>query len=509
VSDFINHMVESPDIRVIAVMLEGVRYGDKLLAAALNAARRKKPIVVMKLGKSKYGAKAALSHTTAITGAAEVNSAVFRQLGMIEVNDIDEMVDIAALLSRTPPDCAKGIAVYTYSGGTAALTADLVGVAGLEMAEFTAATASRLKAVLPSFAALENPVDTTTEVLVNPSIMYDSLRAVLTDPNVALTLVPVPIEMGDTTAELARAAVRLGRETNAAILPVWMTDRLGEGFRIFAQGGLVPARSVLRAVQTAAHWQDYGRRLQTLDPSWVPTLLKVPAPDGGVRARKVWSEGAAKLELAKHGIAVLASAVCQTAAQAVSFASQCGYPVVLKIASADILHKSDIGGVRVGINDAGALETAYEEIIHSVTRARPEARLDGVLVEQMAGVGGVEVFCGVQRDPVFGHLLTFGAGGIWVELLQDVARRLLPITEAQAAAIIAEIRYSKLLRGYRGIPPADIPALTRFLLNVSNFVDANLERLEELEINPIWVGPEGSGAVALDALLITNEREAD
>jgi acyl-CoA synthetase (NDP forming) len=308
---------------------------------------------------------------------------------------------------------------------------------------------------------------------------------------------------------MARAAVRLGQETHAPIVPVWMTDRLGEGFRIFAQGGLVPSRSVLKAVQTVAHWQDYGRRLRTLNPSWVPTLLKAPAPDGSVRTRKVWSEGAAKLELAKHGVGVLASAVCPTAAQAVSFASQCGYPVVLKIASADILHKSDIGGVRVGIKDSRALETAFKEIIDSVTNARPDARLDGVLVEQMAGVGGVEVFCGVQRDPVFGHLLTFGAGGIWVELLQDVARRLLPITEAQAADMIAELRYSKLLRGYRGMPPADIPALTRFLLNVSSFVDANLARLEELEINPIWVGPEGAGAVALDALLITNEREGD
>jgi acyl-CoA synthetase (NDP forming) len=200
VSDFINHMVESPDIRVVAVMLEGIRDGEKMLAAAMNAARKKKPIIVMKLGKSQYGTKAALSHTTAITGTAEVNSAVFRQLGMIEVNDVDEMVDIAALLSRYLPEPDKAIAVYTYSGGTAALTADLVGVAGLEMATFTAQTSARLRAILPSFAAIDNPVDTTTEVLVDPSIMYDSLKAVVLDPNVALTLIPVPIEMGDTTA---------------------------------------------------------------------------------------------------------------------------------------------------------------------------------------------------------------------------------------------------------------------------------------------------------------------
>jgi acyl-CoA synthetase (NDP forming) len=505
VSDFINHMVESPDIRVIAVMLEGIRDGEKMLAAAMNAARRRKPIIVMKLGKSQYGAKAALSHTTAITGAAEVNSAVFRQLGMIEVDDIDEMVDIAALLSRYAPVPDKAIAVYTYSGGTAALAADLVGVAGLEMASFTAATTARLREILPSFAAIDNPVDTTTEVLSNPAIMYDSLKAVVSDPNVALTLVPVPIEMGDTTAEMARAAVRLGRETGAAILPIWMTDRLGAGFHIFAEAGLVPARSVVRAIDTAAHWQDYGRRLQILDTAWVPSCLRPRAPDARPRTRKVWGEGEAKTELAKHGVAVLPSAVCRTPAEGLAFASECGYPVVLKIASADILHKSDIGGVRVGIKDGDELERVYGEILANVHKARPEATIDGVLVERMAGSGGIEVFCGVQRDAAFGHMLTFGAGGIWVELLHDVARRLLPISEQQAGEMIGEIRYAKMLRGYRNFPPADIAALTRLLVAVSTYVDDNAERVEELEINPIWVGPVGSGAMALDAVLITSE----
>jgi acyl-CoA synthetase (NDP forming) len=504
-ADFVYHMVESPEIRVIAMMIEGFRDGRKMLAAALHAAHKRKPIVVIKLGKSQYGAKAALSHTTAITGEAEVNSAVFRQLSMLEVNDIDEMVDLAALLSRSTPGASKGLAIYTYSGGTAALTADVIGVSNLELAEFAPRTLDVLKKVLPAFAAIENPVDTTTEVLVNPAIMYESLKAVVTDPGVALTLIPIPIEMGSVTAEMSRAAARLAKETNAAILPVWMTDRLGEGFQILAEAGLVPSRSVQNAVRTAAHWQHYGRMLDSMDHTWVPARLQDDAGVAGSGIKKSWSEAGAKAELTTAGVPVLPSAVCESYDDAVEFAGRYGFPVVLKVSSADILHKSDIGGVKIGIQNAPEMRTAFAEILENVGRARPDAHVDGILVERMAGQGGLELFCGVHRDPVFGHVMTFGAGGLWIELLHDVSRRLLPITASEAASMVREIRYFRVLQGYRSSLPRDLPALEAILMRVSQYVVERADVLEEVEINPIWVGAAGAGAFALDAVLVTRD----
>ncbi|WP_017762026.1 acetate--CoA ligase family protein, partial [Pseudacidovorax intermedius] len=234
----------------------------------------------------------------------------------------------------------------------------------------------------------------------------------------------------------------------------------------------------------------------------LPAPSAVPAT-GTVRNL---SELEAKQLLAQSGIALLPAAVAATREEARRLADGMGYPVVAKIASPDVVHKSDIGGVKVGIGDGAQVERAWDDIMASVRHHKPQAAIDGLLIEKMAPRGGFELMVGVTRDPVFGHVMTFGLGGIYVELLRDVTRRLLPLRPADARAMVREMRCYPLLQGARGKPPADVAALERLLLAVSDFVMAHSARLEEMDLNPVWVGSEGEGALPLDAVIVMLDR---
>ena len=497
VSDFIHHMAGDPGIRVIATLIEGIRDGAKFAAAAAHAAAHGKPLVALKVGKSDYGIKATLSHTAAIAGSADINSAAFRQLGIVEVDDIDELIDTAWLLARARPRASERIAVYCSSGGTAALAADMIGTAGLTLAEFAPATTARLTELLPSFAAIGNPVDTTAEVLADMTVIDRSLAAVCADPGVGLVLHPFPMEYGAATTRAAQSVVAAQSASPIPLLPVWISDRTGDGYRLLVEAGLAPVRSLGKAVKATRRWAAYGDWLAACDAAWRPLL----APEGSGVATPL-SEAAAKDWLRAAGIAVPAAEVAATRAEAVALAAGLGYPVVAKVVSATIVHKSEVGGVIVGLKDAAAVEAAWDAINVSVAAARPDAAIDGILIEPMAPAGGVETLVGVHRDPVFGHVLTFGLGGIYVELFRDAARRVLPLTARDARDIIRETRCFALLDGARGRPRADIAALEALLLAVSDFVRAYAERIEEIDLNPVWVGAAGQGVRPLDAVIV-------
>jgi len=507
VSDFIHYMAEAPDIRVIVLMMEGVKDGRKFVAAARHAARCGKPIVALKIGKSEYGIKAAQSHTASIAGSAEVNSAVFRQLGIIEVDDVDELVDVAWLLVRRAPSDSERLAVFSFSGGAAALAADMIGLAGLELAVFHARTRERLAACLPGFAPIDNPVDTTAAVLADMSIADASLQAIVEDPDVGLLLFPVPMDYGEATTLLAESAVRAQARGRALILPVWVSDRLGGGFHRFVEAGMVPARSMSKAVAAMRAWAGYGAWRAGCDPRWEPLLMREEAAAQAGQL-VVLDEPRSKAWLARNGIAVPSGACARTPAEALKAAETLGYPVVAKIVSAQIAHKSDIGAVRVGLADGAAVLRAWDDIHAAVSAARPDAVIEGLLIEKMAPAGGVEILVGVHRDPVFGHMLTFGLGGIHVEIFKDVTRRLLPLTRPEAAAMIREVRCYPLLDGARGRPACDLEALEDLLMAVSDFVAKHARHIEEMDLNPVWVGPRGQGATALDAVIVHRAGEA-
>lgn len=507
VSDFIAHMAEAPDIEVIVTLIEGIKDGAKFVRAVQRAADHGKPVVALKVGRSAYGQKAALSHTGSLTGSAEVNSALFRQLGVIEVDDIDELADTAALLARArPPRNARDVAIYCSSGGASALTADMVGQAGLRLASFAPQTTQVLQESLPSYAAIGNPVDTTTAVITDPALIDRTLLAVCEDPSVSLVLFPVTIDYGDVTIKVAESAVRVQRQTQVPILPIWMSSRQGAAVGVYAEAGMVPVASVGKAVKVARRWLDHGawlaeREARRGEPHYEPLLLRMPAhkPRGQARALNE-SQGKALLRAA--GLAVPESGVATTPDQALQLAERIGYPVVAKVVSSAITHKSDVGGVALGLADAAQVLEAWDRIHRNVARLAPGAPVEGLLIEAMAPVGGVETLVGVTRDPVFGPVLTFGLGGIHVELFRDVSRRVLPLSRREAEAMVREIRAFPLLDGLRGRPQADVPALVELLLKVSDFVAQQPSRIEEMDLNPVWVGALGQGARPLDAVLV-------
>ena len=503
VADFIQYMATAPDIKVIVTLLEGIKDGPRFLAALQCAARNGKPVVALKVGKSEYGQRAAQSHTASLTGSAEVNSAVFRQYGVIEVDDIDELVDTAWLLARALPGERDAIGIYCSSGGTAALTADAVGTAGLVLAEFAPETTEALRARLPDYAAIGNPVDTTAAILSDADMIEQTLGAVAADPNLGCVIAPIALDYGETTIRMAETITAAQQRSPSLIVPIWMSDRLGEGYRMLVAQGFAPPRSVGKGIAAVRRWVEWGRwRRSAAGAAAVNRPLPGPAPAATPVVLHSLSELDAKARLGRAGIALLPAAVARTRDEARQLADGMGYPVVAKIASPDILHKSDIGGVQVGLADGQRVEAAWDGIMAAAARHKPGARIDGLLVEKMAPRGGTELMVGVTRDPVFGHVMTFGLGGIYVEILRDVTRRLLPLSAADASAMVREMRCFPILAGARGRPASDVPALERLLVAVSDFVMANADRIEEMDLNPVWVGAQGEGALPLDAVIM-------
>jgi len=500
VADFVHHFAGDPECRAIAILVEGFKDGPRFAAAAKRAAEMGKPIIGLKVGRSEYGAKAAQSHTASITGSAEVNSTVFAEMGVIEVDDLDELVDVAMLFTRATPRGDEKVAVFASSGGAASLCADNVGTAGLTLSNFTPETTEKLRETLPAYANISNPIDTTSISISHPEALLASLIACAQDANTDLVLAPIPMDYGIYTANNAKSFRKAQDTTDTPIVPIWFSEKIGEGYHELARSGLVPFRSLRNMGKAVRRWIDYGKWLSAHDPSWQPLLIDagVPAP---ATATRTLTEAEGKAELAASGVPCTAPEVATSAAGAGEIATRMGGTLAMKIVSKEITHKSDVGGVKLAIPPADA-PAAYDEIIANVQAAKPDATLDGVLVEPMAPAGGVEAFVGVARDPVFGHVMTFGLGGIYVEMFKDVTRAMLPVSETKAREMIGRLKSAKLLTGYRGQPPRDLDALAKLVARVSDHVAANADRIEEMDINPVWVGAEGEGVIALDAVIV-------
>ena len=501
VSDFIHYMADAPDVKVIVTIIEGFKSGEKFVAAVQHAAAKGKPVVALKVGKSEYGMRAAQSHTASITGSAKINSVVLRQLGVVEVDDMDELVDTAWLLARQLPTGQEKLVIYGSSGGSVALAADKVGSAGLKLAEFEDRTIQRLRAVLPDYAAICNPVDVGTEIFTNPHLVDDTLQAIVEDRNVGLVLYTFPLDYGKVMCDNAESAVRVQSSTNVPILPVWMSDRLGDGYHALVKAGLVPPRSLNNAVRAVCHWIEWGRWFKQRDRGFVPQPVSESRKTAQTAPARTLTEAEGKQWLADAGISFMERGVATGVEDAVRLADAMGYPVVAKIVSPQITHKSEVGGVAVGLANADAVRSACESVLASVKGKAPHATVQGLLIERMAGTEGVEVFVGIQRDAVFGPIMSFGLGGIYVEVFKDISHRMLPLTPATCEAMIREVQCFSLLDGARGKPKCDLQALQTLLLKVSEFV-INHPQVQEIDLNPVWVGTSGHGAIPLDAVVI-------
>lgn len=296
-----------------------------------------------------------------------------------------------------------------------------------------------------------------------------TLGCVANDANLGLTIVPIALDYGETTARMAGNIIAAQKSCAAPIVAIWMSDRLGEGYRRLVAAGFAPPRSVGKAVAAIRRWVEYGR-WQRANPELQPVPLPPPIAALGAGATRTLCEAQARQRLRQAGIALLPCALAQSVDEALALAGRIGYPVAAKIASAQIAHKSDIGGVQLGLQDAAQLQTAWCAIMAAVARRQPAAVIDGLLIEKMAPRGGVELLIGVTRAPVFGHVMSFGPGGVHVEIFRELTRRLLPVGARDAAAMLRELRCFALLDGARGQPVADLDALVQLLVQVSDFV---------------------------------------
>ncbi|RYE45110.1 MAG: CoA-binding protein, partial [Hyphomicrobiales bacterium] len=386
--------------------------------------------------------------------------------------------------------------IYTFSGGTAALAADMAGAANLPMTSFTAATSTALKKLLPDFASIGNPVDTTADILRNRELSAQCLRAVCADPGVGTVLFPIPMDYGDITADMAKTIIDVSAETDTLIVPVWMSRRLGGGFQLMENGGLLPFLSLSDAISAIA--KAFPWHIEEA-PSASSSLHSPDGQEaGGVR---LVSEAVAKSLLRDAGLPIPQGLVVKTAQEAVEHAQRLAFPVVMKVVSAQIPHKTEAGGVKLSICSVTAVREAFDAIHASAARYAPNAAIDGILVEKMLPPGGREVLVGVHRDPAFGLVLTFGLGGIFVETIRDVAHRMIPLSREDAHALVHEIKYVDILKGVRGQAAADISALEDLIVQISDFAWKHRESLHEMELNPVWVGSEGQGAMPMDALV--------
>lgn len=507
--DAVQALSEDPDTRVILGYVEGIERGREFMAAALAASCRK-PLIMYKAGTTSAGARAASSHTGALVGSDKAVEAAFRQSGVFRVHSLQELFALAQSFSCQPLPSGPRLLVLTNAGGPGIIAADAVEKSRVKMAQLAEETVARLREFLPSTAALYNPVDVIGDARADR--YQKALEVLLPDPGVDGILVLLTPQ---SMTEIERTAELVGRAAASRKKPV-LTSFMGEA-------SVAEARRILRRHQVPDYPfpEEAVRAFEAMDvyrswrdsPRAEPAAFPVRSGQAREKIRSVRSQGRTELGEAEarfvaeaFGFRFPRTTIAQTAEEAVAAAEDAGYPVVLKIVSPEILHKTDVGGVKIGLRNGREVRGGFLEIIARVGRLFPEASIQGVLVQEMV-TGGKEVILGMSRDPQFGPLIMFGLGGIYVEVLKDVAFRVAPVGPGEAESMIREIRSFPLLQGARGESPSDLSALTEGLQRLSQLA-VELPEILEMDINPLVVRPAGEGTVAIDVRMSLVQEEA-
>ncbi|WP_101675270.1 acetate--CoA ligase family protein [Alloalcanivorax mobilis] len=498
-ADCLAFLAQDPDTDVIAAYIEGCRDGEKLKKALEVARQNRKPVILLKVGESEIGAQAAASHTASLAGSDAVYDAVFRQYGVCRAHSITEFMELTyACLGRRFP-AGDRIGLATVSGGVGVLMADRASALGLDVAPMPQAAQQWMKQRWAP-AAVANPVDTTAQVTSDRALLTEFVEKMLDQGDYhALVIFLAHTGLVKETSDRLRDQLRTLRQRyperliiiSTLCTPAIRADYEGDGFPVFEDPSV--------AVQAAAELMRLGRQFKAAEAggNGVPLFHGggLPAPPAHL------NEFTVKQYLAEACVPVVDERLAHSADDAASAAAEVGYPVVLKIVSPDIAHKTEAGGVILNLVNPTQVQSAYRQIIKRIRCRHPAARIDGVLVSRMV-IGGTETLIGVQRDPVFGPVVAFGLGGIFVETLKDVALRPAPFGLEEAHSMIREIQGYPLLSGARNRPPADTDALARALVAVSQVASRNRHSLLSMDINPFIVLPRGEGAVAVDALMI-------
>lgn len=506
VIDVADFLVDDPGTTVVLMAVEGIKSGERLRAVAEKAARAKKPIVMLKLGRSEGGRRAAASHTGSMTGADAVHDAALAQMGILRVDDAQHLVHAAMLLAQGRQLTAEGVASVAVSGGCVALLADQADRFGLRFPAYGPNTRKTLAGIVPSFLSVANPTDLSVEVLGQKDGLKRVLAAVAADPQVGI-LMPAITMTPKRDLDVYLAATRDCAKPAALIwsggcsdAPWTETEHMLDGVPVYrdVDTGL---RAAGLLVKHTAFLRRFAARAAPVRPSGIDTAAArriLTAVSGAML-----TERASKQVLAAYGIAVTRDLLATSAEEAAAHFRALGGPVAMKIESPDIAHKSDSGGVRLNVASEASVRELFAAILADCARAAPGARLGGVVVQPMVPPG-VELILGASTDPTYGPVIALGAGGVLAEFLGDPVLRLPPLTPDEASAMIDALPNRKILDGVRGRPAADRAALAEVVVRFSWLAADLADAVAEIDINPLIAGP--AGAVAADGLVLRNQR---
>jgi acetyl coenzyme A synthetase (ADP forming)-like protein len=505
--DLLQAWCDDPQTKVIMIYSEGMTNGQKFIKTARQVTA-KKPVVAIKSGVTQSGSRAVSSHTGSLAGSEQAYHAAFNQAGVLRAESMQSLFDIALALGYQPLLKGNRIAIITNAGGPGILATDSLERLGLSLARFKNKTISTLGQYLPDAASAANPVDVLGDARADRYRF--ALETVVADPNVdGLLVVLTPQAMTEIEAT-AQAVGTLSKSINKPVITSFMGEAQVESGIDLLEGFGVPNYPFPeRAAMAFKGMSDYQKVLQQPEPEYVEFEVNKQVTlevFESVRAQERLSIGdsEARQILTAYGLQIPKSEIAATPDEAINLAHEIGFPVVLKIASPDILHKTDVGGVKTGLNNAEDVRDAFELMVYRAQRYLPQAHLWGCLVQEMVPAGSQEVLVGMNRDPQFGPLVTFGLGGIYVETLKDVTFRVAPISVQDARQMLNEIRARAILDGVRGAPPLDKDAIVDAILRIAQLVQ-DFPEIVELDINPLMVYPRGQGAIAIDMRLVLSK----
>nr|MBF0683419.1 acetate--CoA ligase family protein [Pseudomonas sp.] len=502
--DFINYFIDDDETRIIAVYLEGLKDARGFIETARRAAYAGKPLLIWKVGTSDAGARAAASHTANLSGARELYAAALRQGGAVQVREIDDVVDFEKVWRPGKLPAGNRVAIITISGGAGILLADSCSEGNMVIPRLQEDTIAALRPIVTDFASLANPLDVGGGIFRSPGAFETLLQKVVEDTNVDSVIVALGMISGETGTNAANAIVRVNALSTKPIMAVWSArqELNATGFGILDANAVPWFRTPVRGARALGALMQFANSVRQLDEKPELDHADRQARAGAMLAAMpgALNEHAAKKILREYDIPVTRERLAGSRTQALDAARALGLPVVMKIQSADIAHKSEIGGVLLGIDSEARVMESYDLLLERARTRAPHARIDGVLVQESIE-DGVEMIVGMSNDAVFGPVVTVGLGGIYTEVLRDVASHIGLVGESDARRLLTSLKAYPILAGARGREPADVDALVDVIQKISLLGLHFADSVAEVEVNPLVVLPQGRGVRALDALI--------
>lgn len=501
--DFLDFVIRDDKVHVVALYLEGVRNAGRFLEALKHAAELRKPVVILKAGRSAIGAIAAASHTGSMAGSSKAFESIFEKYGVIFAKTLEEFMCLAQTMSVLKGNFPekKEYAVISFSGGESTLSADIAEETGVALAQLSDETKQEIKKYIPGFAAAKNPLDATTSLFHDDDKTIGLLKAFQNDPAVGAITIGTNVKKdGDATTNELCGAIAKARAQGVTkpmlAIPSLEGYRYRESRRVLENAGIPLMSSMgtsFSCLKQLADFSEYDYKKRTLIP-----CAACPHDDSKTVAL---SEFDSKAEMRSYGVPVPDQTIARSEEEVVAAVERMKKPLVFKINSSEILHKTDAGGVKLNIHTAEEGLAAYREILANVKRTMPNAATDGVLVQEMAPAG-VEIIIGVTNDKQFGPMLLVGMGGVFVEIFRDAALYPVPLNHWEAKEMLKKLKSYKMLTGYRGSKPCDIDALADMMVKIADYAYQNRDTVKEMDLNPVFVYPEGEGVCAVDALIV-------